>query len=298
MNLTKLSHAILFAFIFMLSFGSLKAQKLANKQLIGIRPPAKLRIDGKPTEWNDQYQAYNSATEIYYSITNTDSTLTLVVHVVKPNVIQKVLENGITFSILKNKKAKNTTDVKLLFPSLRFDDSWKIMNGAGLPITGFKQLQGAPKMAGDLDVVLGSQKEYSLAGANKQLATTIKEIRFLGIEAIKDTVPGITPNSPYYRNFSLQNDGYKYISIYNEDDILAAIQFDDKKELTYELSFPIRYVKSNILNGAFNYDITINARDYSRPGVVVFYEPPPNKGISFPELFSATNVEGEYTLAK
>ncbi|PJJ84297.1 hypothetical protein [Mucilaginibacter auburnensis] len=295
----KITPAILFSFSLLFSYGSLKAQKLPNKQTVGIKTPANIKVDGKATEWSDQYQAYNNATEVYYTIANTDSVITLVVHATKPQVIQKVLENGITFSILKNKTTENSNNVKILFPSIRFDDCWKIMNGVGLPISGFRKMPGAPTHAAfSPDSILASQKEYSLEGANKQLTSILKDIRFIGIETIKDTVAGITPKSPYYRNFALRYEGYKYISIYNEDNIQAAIQFDDKKELTYELSFPTRYIKNNIANAAFNYDITVNARDGSRPGVVVFYEPPPNRGMAFPELFNATNLEGEYTLAK
>ena len=147
--------------------------------------------------------------------------------------------------------------------------------------------------------ILASQKEYSLAGANKQLTSILKEIKFLGIDAIKDTVPDVTPTSPYYRNFSLRDEGYKYISIYNEEDIIAALQFDAKKELTYELSIPLKYIKDNINNGTLKYDITINARDRRRPGVQFFYDRRDGQSfIAFPELYSATNVEGEYTLAK
>jgi len=280
------------------AFANAYAQKLPSTQQAGLRTPANVKIDGKPKEWGNQYQAYNTGTEFYYSIANNDSTLNLVVHVVKPQVIQKLLENGIGLTLEKNKADKKGADVKLLFPSLSLADAWKILNGIGLPISGFKKMDFIPGGGPSPDSVLASQKEYSLALANKQLISNLKEIRYAGIDAIADTLTGITPKSPRYRNFSLRYENYKWITIYNQDDIRAMIQFDDKKELTYELSIPIKYIKRNIVNGKLNYEITIHARDGGRPGVVVYFKPPPDRGMEFPELFNATNLKGEYTLAK
>ena len=276
---------------------SIYAQKLPSVQQTSLRTPANVKIDGKASEWNNQYQAFNNATEIYYSIANNDSTLTLVVHAAHPQVIQRILENGLEFTLEKNKTDKNNVDVKILFPSLSLAETWKVLNGVGLPISGFKEWNFIPDPRLGTDSVLASQKEYSLAGANKQLITRLKEIRFAGIDQIKDTLTGITPRSPYYRDFSLRYSGYKWITIYNEDDIRAMIQFDDKKELTYELSLPIKYVKANIANGKLSYDITIHGRDGGRPGVVVYFDGS-DRGKLFPELFNPTNFTGEYTLAK
>jgi hypothetical protein len=299
MNFKKLINLIICLFYLLAVIPAL-AQSLPNKQAVGMRTPSNIKIDGKSTEWNNQYQAFNNGTEIFYSITNTDTTLNLVVHAVNPPVIQKILENGIGFTILKNKSDKKNADVKLVFPSISFADAWKILKGVGLPIAGFREIRGVPPgMVVGLEPILETQKEYSLAGANKQLTSILKEIRYLGIEAIKDTLTGITPETPHYRNFSLRTEGYKHITIYNEDDIRAAVQFDAKKELTYELSIPLKYFKDNIINGTLKYDITIHARDGRRPGVQVFYDRRDGQSsIAFPELFNATNVEGEYTLAK
>ena len=40
---------------------SANAQKLPNTQETSLRAPANLKVDGKPTEWNNQFQAYNKA---------------------------------------------------------------------------------------------------------------------------------------------------------------------------------------------------------------------------------------------
>ena len=38
------------------------AQKLPNVQATSLRAPANIKIDGKATEWNDKFQAYNHST--------------------------------------------------------------------------------------------------------------------------------------------------------------------------------------------------------------------------------------------
>ncbi|HCN82336.1 MAG TPA: hypothetical protein DIT07_01770, partial [Sphingobacteriaceae bacterium] len=55
------------------------AQKLPNIQEASLRAPAGIKVDGKATEWNNQFQAYNKATEIFYTISNDDDKLYLAV---------------------------------------------------------------------------------------------------------------------------------------------------------------------------------------------------------------------------
>ena len=51
------------------------AQKLPNKQEISFQAPTNIKIDGKASEWNNQFLAYNNATDIYYTIANDDKNL-------------------------------------------------------------------------------------------------------------------------------------------------------------------------------------------------------------------------------
>ena len=72
---TKLSLLI------MLSLTTLAAhpQKLPNLQTTSLRAPASIKIDGKTTEWNNRFQAYNKATEVSYTIANDKDKLYLVI---------------------------------------------------------------------------------------------------------------------------------------------------------------------------------------------------------------------------
>jgi len=53
-----------------------------------------VRIDGKITEWGN-FQAYNPATEISYTMANDNDKLYLVCSATQPEVIQKIIEGGI-----------------------------------------------------------------------------------------------------------------------------------------------------------------------------------------------------------
>ncbi len=40
-------------------------RKLPNVQQVSLRAPANINIDGKTTEWNNRFQAYNDTTHVY-----------------------------------------------------------------------------------------------------------------------------------------------------------------------------------------------------------------------------------------
>jgi hypothetical protein len=44
------------------------AQKLTAVQLVLLRSPDNLKIDGQSSEWNNKFQAYNSNTSTFYTI--------------------------------------------------------------------------------------------------------------------------------------------------------------------------------------------------------------------------------------
>jgi len=82
------------------------AQKLPNKQEASLRAPANIKIDGQATEWNNKYQAYNNATEVFYTIANDDDNLYLIIHARKSRIIEKMMEGGISFTVSPTNKKK------------------------------------------------------------------------------------------------------------------------------------------------------------------------------------------------
>ena len=62
-------------------------QRLPNKQEEGFTAPQNVKIDGKATEWQNQFKAYNTATGIYYTVANDSTNLYLVIQATEPLVI-------------------------------------------------------------------------------------------------------------------------------------------------------------------------------------------------------------------
>jgi len=76
------------------------AQKLPAKQQVSLRAPIDVKLDGKATEWGTKLQAYNPATEAFYTMANDDKKLYLIVQVSQA-VMTNVVNGGIKLAIQK-----------------------------------------------------------------------------------------------------------------------------------------------------------------------------------------------------
>ena len=267
------------------------AQKLPIIQKTSLRL-TNVKIDGHSSELNGQFQAYNKATEIFYSVGNDKENLYLIIHAAESRIIEKILEGGISFTI--NPKRNNQAEV--LFPLLTLPDGWKILRDAG------KTLSEAPSVTPSIvpgkDSIMAAATRLSIPAANKRLATALKEIKIAGMKEITDTIPDISDITSYYRNLPLRKHDYKWIAIYNNYGIMANVQFDDNAELTYELASPIKYLQLGDTD-KIKYNIKIHGRgEDGRPGNTVAYSPPPNQTIINQDLENSTDFDGEYILAK
>ena len=74
---------------------SAQAQKLPNVQKDGVRAPANIRIDGKTTEWDNKFEAYNKATDVFYTISNDDNYLYVTVQATQAAIIRKIIGGGV-----------------------------------------------------------------------------------------------------------------------------------------------------------------------------------------------------------
>jgi hypothetical protein len=95
---------------------SANAQKLPNIQPAGLYAPANVKIDGKPTEWNNQFQAFNKSTSLFYTLANSNDNLYLTVQAADKTTINKMLGGGLT--LLISSKDKNTVPVSITTPIL------------------------------------------------------------------------------------------------------------------------------------------------------------------------------------
>ena len=74
-------------------------QKFPNVQKISLRAPEKIKIDGNPAEWGRGFQAYNTATNLFYSMANNDENLCLLIRTNDPDAQVKMSGRRIIISI-------------------------------------------------------------------------------------------------------------------------------------------------------------------------------------------------------
>jgi hypothetical protein len=236
------------------------SQKLPNKQETSVRAPSNIKIDGKSTEWNDQFQAYNKATDIYYTLSNDDKFLYLTIQSKYHDIVDKILRGGITLTVNHTLQKKDDKHISITYPVLRDADMSAVSNMYARASTS--QPDEKQSNYNELNTVLGNKD---------------KTINISGIESITD------PS----------------ISIYNDVDIKAASLFDDKLTYTCEIAIAIKYLNlpNNGMDG-FSYQIKVNALDETHRSVAgsgsTAAFPPP---VSI-TIFSTTDFWGVYTLAK
>jgi len=265
--------------LFFLISSTVYSQKLPNVQENSLFISQKIKIDGKATELANKFQAYNKATEIFYSIGNDSDNLYLIIRVTKPDIIQKVTLGGITFSIKNGDKKNDTEAIRITFPLYEKGASYQI------------NLNNKP------DAILDTTKnkmqiDSFVSAVNQKIGENYK---LIGVEGIKTIEP--------------------IISVYNEEKIkaVALINYQTTYLYTYELSLPLKYLnfsskklqqfKYNIkLNGAATNNSTvglsgggrfINVYDSNGDAIDAVPTLPHTMAIMYP-----TDFWGEYTLAE
>lgn len=234
-------------------------QKLPNVQTKSVYSPADIKINGKTSEWNDSFQAYNKAVDIFYTISNDDKNVYLTAKAKEREIIDKIIRGGITLIINRDMDKKSKNILSVTYPVLEGPPMWEVAN----------------KFAG-LSIASKKHEAININPLNELFAKREKLITVTGIEAIPDSS----------------------LSIYNSDGIVAASLFDDQLTYTYELALPIKYLKlPNNSGGTFYYQIKINPDPgFKKPGAVTAdmqLPPPVMEG-----TLATTDFKGKYTLAK
>lgn len=98
-----------------LLFANAQAQKLPNKQEGALKISKKIKVDGVSLEVGGQYNAFNNATGLFYSIANNDKQLYIVLQANEPEIINKIALTGVKFTI-KSVDDKNAR-VSLTYPA-------------------------------------------------------------------------------------------------------------------------------------------------------------------------------------
>ena len=139
------------------------AQKLPVKQEAGVFAPVGVKIDGKTTEWG-AFQAYNPATEIWYTMANDNDKLYFVCKATEIKVIEKILAGGITISVSPIDKKSVITPVAITYPIepwLNTQISYEIEPPVPL-------------------------KESTLSIVNNKISGHLKEIKITGVKEFPD----------------------------------------------------------------------------------------------------------------
>jgi hypothetical protein len=264
-------------FLLLGSVNFAQAQKLPNVQEKSLRAPANIKIDGKPTEWHNDFQAYNQATDIFYTISNDNDNLYLVVHSADVDVLTKITNCGVVFKIDPTSKKTDENTASITFPvfDLRYGNK---------PYIRFSNMAGL-RVQREADA-LNSDSVSKVA--NKKLHDNEKFIRTKGLPGV-DTL----------------------LSVFNRTGIKVAEAFDSTMVYTYELAVPLKYLNLPTGKSAkFAYHILLPGMDVDRDlgfgmtkdenGAMRITTAPgaqmPRKE-HFKAVMATTDFWGEYTLA-
>lgn len=288
-----------------------QAQKLPNIQEGSLKAPAIVKIDGKATEWSP-LKAYNHAIQASYIIANDDKRLYLVVKCDKKEVINKMINGGVTLLVNRDKKITAGSDA-ITYPAYATDNTDKDLvqhmdrttilgDNSGKATVGsqwsnipffmktntpvinleaiFRTKPGTPEADKKLDSLI--------TASNKTLSDKVKFIRLSGF---KDS-PDIT------------------LSVYNKDGIKAWGALGTDRTYTIEMAIDLKYLglSTDSLN-TFNYGIRFNEIDVDYvPGMEFSRDAGGNikelkitdqyQANSFISALSNTDCWGTYTLTK
>lgn len=245
------------------------AQKLPNVQKNNLPAPANIKIDGKATEWNDTYQAYNKATEVYYTLANNNENLYLGIKAIDPVIIKKILGGGITFTISKTGQRNDPAPATITFPVI---DPKLEQPSIMVSLGDFSDKNGPANKDSIINVV------------NKKLTAAVKEIKVKRLNLVDDST----------------------VSVYNNIGLKTGISINKNGALVYELMVPLKFLKKEGKLSQFAYNIMLNVattitRTVATGNVVVTGIPrnvSTNSGIDFQTIAYPTDFWGEYTLAQ
>jgi uncharacterized membrane protein YgcG len=212
--------------LLLLAAGSVFAQdapkKLKDVQANSFLAPSPVKIDGKLADWNDEFQAYNKSTHLYYTIANDEKNFYLVVKTSDMTTKAKIAAGGLTLAINTAGKKKEQDAYSLTYP-LRAAMGRPGGGGApgGAQGGGMRVMTfGGPGGGGGFG---GGQRGAAPDSAMQKamqdrVINAAKEIKVFGFKDIPDSL----------------------IAIYNEYNIKAAINYDKDGAFIYELAVPLK----------------------------------------------------------
>jgi len=206
--------------ILLLAGINLSAQAQKNVQENPVWAPDNTKVDGRLNEWNDNFQALNKATQVYYTLANDDKNLYLVIKSANQNSANKIVAGGLNLTINAAGKKSDKDGTIITFPTSN------IASLSNMVTPAVRQPGDVGRPTIDTELV---------AAVHKAAIDAAKEIKISGIKEITDSV----------------------ISVYNQYGIKATINYDAKGNLLYELAVPLKYL--HLADGAaFSYNLKVN----------------------------------------
>ncbi|WP_214070967.1 hypothetical protein [Mucilaginibacter sp. dw_454] len=269
---------VLLSFFAVLTAIQLHAQdKLKTVQEGSVLAAPGVKVDGNISEWKDNFQAYNKAVKLYYTLANDDKYLYLIAKSSDITNIAKIQAGGINILINTADKKNDKNAYSLTYP---------VVNRAGGGGRGNRR----GGFGGDRSNLTDSAKKAMLADAHKQFIDAAKEIKVLGFKDITDTL----------------------ISIYNEYSIKSAVGYDSADAITIEIAIPLKALGlSADQSKEFAYHIVLNGLPLPNGGG--FGGGGGGRGgrggggrggqgggtnIDYEDMLTPTDFWGKYTLAK
>jgi hypothetical protein len=202
-----------FAILFMMVFSSAaQAQKLPPVQKKGLITPEEIKIDSKAAAWND-YQAYDRHTELYYTLSNDDTHLYLLVRSENRAITAKLLRGGLTFRVATTAEGLKTAPASITYPVPAPDGMRQLMAMAinfpnKTPGIEWAYVKTAPER--DSLLYLYNQAAFNRA----------KDVYVSGINAIPEN----------------------YLSIYNDYHINVRPALNRNSVYTCKIAIPLKYL--------------------------------------------------------
>lgn len=212
-----------------------------------------VKVDGNLKEWNDSFQAYNKATKLFYTISNDDKSLYLVVKSTDLQTSNKIAAGGITLAINTEGKKKDKDVYSITFPvaaatanggfggpggpgggpSIQVNIGGGPGGGPGRSVN-FSTGPGGPGGPGGMRNF--TPDSATLAANRKRTVDAAKEIKVFGFKDVTDSL----------------------VSIYNEYGLKAAIGYDAQGNYTYELAVPLKLLNLTADGKAIAYNVKVN----------------------------------------
>lgn len=265
---TLLNRHLVFTVIGALITLTASAQKLPNKQITGLHAPDNIKIDGKDTEWHNQFQAYNNATEVFYTMANDAENFYFTVQATDPNIINRIISGGISLTLQKTNKKEDKSGITIIYP-----------------ITETSLYFSLRKRKNAVEDTTAKTADSLMKHNNALIAKNCKWIKVTGIPGV-DTLT----------------------SIYNINGIKAAGLFNNQKVYTCEFALKLDLLKTAMTGGQkFNYHVRLNGMKAaptfslvsSTPGNEAFAQRFLDKANAMGAQQAApTDFWGEYVLVK